>query len=138
MIRVVLDTNVIVSALLQPLGPSAYLLVQALNGSLQICLTGAIFAEYDEVISRPRLKRDPEIIAASLHAIRNAALWVRVMRTITVCPDPDDNIFLECAEAAEAEYLVTGNVRHFPTAWATCQIVKPRVLLDLLTAANKD
>lgn len=46
MIRVVLDTNILVSALLQPLGPSAQLLVLGLNGSLQLCISGNIYAEY--------------------------------------------------------------------------------------------
>src|SRR4051794_4497500 len=54
--RVVLDTNVLVSALLQPLGPSAHLLLLALNGSIRLCMTGSIYAEYEEVISRPRFQ----------------------------------------------------------------------------------
>jgi putative PIN family toxin of toxin-antitoxin system len=62
MIRAVFDTNVVVSALLQPLGPSAQLLLLALNGSIQLCITGSIYAEYEEVISRPRLQRSPEAV----------------------------------------------------------------------------
>ncbi len=62
MIRVVLDTNIIVSALLQPLGPSAQILVSALGGSIQICVTGNIYAEYEEVISWPRLQRPQDVI----------------------------------------------------------------------------
>lgn len=42
MIRAVFDTNVVVSVLLQPLGPSAQLLLLALNGSIQLCITGSI------------------------------------------------------------------------------------------------
>jgi predicted nucleic acid-binding protein len=53
MIRLVLDTNVLVSALLQPLGPSARLLLLALNGSIRLSITGSIYAEYEEVISLP-------------------------------------------------------------------------------------
>jgi putative PIN family toxin of toxin-antitoxin system len=56
MIRVVLDTNIIVSALLQPLGPPAQLLVLALAGSIQLCVSGSVYAEYEEVISRPRFR----------------------------------------------------------------------------------
>jgi predicted nucleic acid-binding protein len=51
MIRAVFDTNVVVSALLQPLGPSAQLLLLALNGSIQLCITGSIYAEHEEVIT---------------------------------------------------------------------------------------
>jgi uncharacterized protein len=53
MIRVVLDTNVIVSALLQPLGVPAQVFLLALSGALQLCMSGSIYTEYEEVISRP-------------------------------------------------------------------------------------
>jgi predicted nucleic acid-binding protein len=46
MIRVVLNTNIIVSALLQPLGPSAQIFLFALDGSIQLCVSGAVYAEY--------------------------------------------------------------------------------------------
>lgn len=70
MIRVVLDTNIIVSALLHPLGPPAQVLMLALGGSIQLCVSGSIYAEYEEVISRPRFQRREEIIGGALHAIR--------------------------------------------------------------------
>lgn len=135
MIRVVLDTNVLVSALLQPLGPSAHLLLLALNGSIQLCITGSIYAEYEEVISRPRFQRSPEVIAGTLEAIREAGLWVRPKQPVKACSDPDDDIFLECAQAAQAEYLVTGNLKHFPPSWVTTRIVSPRRLADHLSRA---
>jgi uncharacterized protein len=130
MIRVVLDTNIIVSALLQPLGPSAQILMMALGGLLQLCVSGSVYAEYEEVISRPRFKRSPEIIVAALQAIREKGLWVRPIEKLRVCLDPDDDIFLECAQAAHADYLVTGNLKHFPTAWQQTRVVTPRWLLD--------
>ena len=97
MIRVVLDTTIIVSALLQPLGPSAQIFVLALGGSIQMCVSGTIYAEYEEVISRPRLQRSEDVIAATLQAIREKSRWVRPAETVRACPDPDDDIFLECA-----------------------------------------
>lgn len=54
MIRVVLDTNVLVSALLQPLGPPAQLLMLSLSGVIQMCVTGDIYVEYEDVISRAK------------------------------------------------------------------------------------
>ena len=130
MIRAVLDTNIIVSALLQPLGPSAQIFMLALGGWLQFCMTGSLYAEYEEVISRPRFKRSPEIIAGALQSIREKGLWVRPTEKVRACLDPDDNIFLECAQAAHADYLVTGNLKHFPTAWEQTHVVTPRWLLD--------
>jgi predicted nucleic acid-binding protein len=48
MIRVVLDTNIIVSALLQPLGPPARVFVLSIGGSIQLCISGSVYAEYEE------------------------------------------------------------------------------------------
>ncbi len=93
MIRVVLDTNIIVSALLQPL---------ALESSTQLCISGRVYAEYEQVIRRPRLRLDEDTITQGLHAIREKSLWVRPTEAIEACADPDDDIFLECAQAARA------------------------------------
>ena len=134
MIWVVLDTNIIVSALLQPLGPSAQILILALGGVLKLCVSGEIYVEYEEVISRPRFARDPAVIAATLQSIRERAIWVELSSRLKVCADPDDDIFLECAEEARASYLVTGNVRHFPPSWKDTAVITPRRMLDILEA----
>ena len=107
MIRVVLDTNVI---------------------------SGDVYAEYEEVIRRPRLARDEEVIAATLQTVREKGFWVRPTETIKACSDSDDDIFLECALAASADYLVTGNLKHSPSSWANTQVVTPRRFLDLQPA----
>lgn len=90
-----------------------------------------MYAEYEEVIRRPRLARNDEVIAATLQTVREIGFWVKPVETIKVCSDPDDNIFLECAHAARADYLVTGNVKHFPQSWAGTLVVTPRRFLDL-------
>jgi putative PIN family toxin of toxin-antitoxin system len=132
MIRVVLDTNIIVSALLQPLGPPARVFVLAIGGSIQLCVSGNIYAEYEEVISRPRFQRSNEVVTAALQTIREKGIWVRPTEVVQACSDPDDNIFLECAQAARADYLVTGNLKHFPISWESTKIVTPRYLLDVI------
>lgn len=66
MTRVVFDTNIIVSALLQPLGPPAQAFLLALGGPVQLCVSGPVYAEYEEVISRPRFGRSQDVIAAAL------------------------------------------------------------------------
>lgn len=136
MIRSVIDTNVLVSALLRPDGPPAKILVSALNlNQLQACLTGEIYAEYDEVLHRVKFRRSADEIAKTLKGIREASLWVRPRVKIRACPVIDDNMFLECAEAAEASYVVTGNRRHFPERWNEMLIVAPMQLLALLSEA---
>jgi hypothetical protein len=58
-------------------------------------MTGSIYAEYEEVISRPRFQRSPDVIAGTLQAIRKAGVWVRPEQPVNACSDPDDDIFLE-------------------------------------------
>jgi predicted nucleic acid-binding protein len=49
-----------------------------------------------------------------------------------VAPDPDDNKFLECADAARADYLVTGNPRHFPKFWKKTKVITSREFLSIV------
>jgi len=55
-------------------------------------------------------------------------------KKITAAKDPDDNKFLECAAEAQADYLVTGNKKHFPKQWQQTRIVNTRELLQEITA----
>jgi predicted nucleic acid-binding protein len=91
-----------------------------------------MFAEYEEVIRRPRFHRTEETILSTLNSIRQNALWVRPGESVRACSDPDDDIFLECAQAIGAGYLVTGNVRDFPPSWLSTKIVTPRRFLEIL------
>lgn len=138
MIRVVLDTNIIVSALLQPLGPPARVFMLAIDGSLQLCISGSVYAEYEEVISRPRFRHSKDVIAGALRIVREKGFWVRPREAIRACSDPDDDIFLECAHAAQANYLVTGNLKHFPTSWSGTRIVTPRRLLNIVLPGTEE
>jgi putative PIN family toxin of toxin-antitoxin system len=131
--RVVLDTNIVVSALLQPLGPPAQVFLLAVSGSIQLCVSGNVYAEYEDVIRRPRLRRDESVITAMLHSVREKGLWVRPTEAVRACADPDDDIFLECAQAARAAYIVTGNIRDFPASWRDTRIVTARRFLEILS-----
>lgn len=135
MIRVVLDTNIVVSALLQPLGPPAQVFLLAMGDTVQMCVSGSIFAEYEEVIRRPRLRRTEETILSALETIRTKASWVKPSEPVRACSDPDDDVFLECAQASGASYLVTGNVRDFPLRWVGTEVVTPRHFLEIVAAS---
>lgn len=73
----------------------------ALSGRVQLCISAEIFSEYEDVIRRPHLKRSPDVIEATLESLRKAGHWVKPVDRVDECSDPDDNVFLECAEAAE-------------------------------------
>jgi putative PIN family toxin of toxin-antitoxin system len=133
MIRVVLDTNVVVSATLRDEGLPAAILDLGGRGVIQLFVSEQVFAEYKEVLIRPRLKIAPERIARSLAVLRKISQHVTPTRTVTVIKDDDpDNRLLECAHAARAEYLVTGNVKHFPKTFEGTRIVTPKQFIDLL------
>jgi putative PIN family toxin of toxin-antitoxin system len=110
---VVLDTNVVVSALLSPFGPPARLLAMALAGTLIPCYDGRILAEYAEVLARPKFAFDPAVSAAVIDRIQLTGLAVAARPCHIHLPDEDDRPFLEVAETALA-ILVTGNLRHYP------------------------
>ena len=131
MIRTVLDTNIFVSALLRPYGIPAQIFLLAITGTaIQLCVSGEIYAEYEEVIRRPRFNRSQNEIEGALKAVREKGFWVKPTTKVFACADPDDNIFLECAEASRAHYLATGNLKDFPSIWAGTLVVSPRQLLE--------
>jgi putative PIN family toxin of toxin-antitoxin system len=132
MIRIVIDTNILVSALLQPDGLPAAVLMLALSGEAELCVSDAVFAEYDEVIRRPHLKRPRDVIEGTLQSIRKLGHWVKPSVRVEKCTDPDDNVLLECAQAGEADYLVTGNKRHFPDRWKKTKVISARELIEHL------
>jgi putative PIN family toxin of toxin-antitoxin system len=101
-----------------------------LDPDTQLCVSGDVYAEYEEVLPRPKFKRSDSEIEAALRTIRDKGFWVKPTETVRACSDPDDDIFLECAQAAAAHYLVTGNVNDFPVTWAGTQIVTARQFID--------
>ena len=131
--RVVLDTNVVVSAHLNPAGLERAALNWALSQGFFVSET--ILKEYGDVLLRSKFKIDPGLASESLRLIRSRSTIVFPARTVTVSRDPDDNRFLECAEAAGADYFVTGNKRHFPTKYKNTRVVDAREFLDLIRPA---
>jgi uncharacterized protein len=132
MIKVVLDTNIIVSAHLKPDGLERSVLNLALAGRIHLYISTEIFAEYTQVLHRGKLKINHDSADESLQLIIAYAKIVKPAQTLYVSPDEADNRFLECAEEAQADYLVTGNKRHFPKHWKSTQVVNARVLLELI------
>jgi putative PIN family toxin of toxin-antitoxin system len=131
--RVVLDTNVLVSGLLKPDGNERRVLRLGLFARrITVLLSPAILREYEAVLPRPRLKLTASEVSQTLTALRAVAEWVEPDLTLRVTKDEPDNRFLECAVAGHAAYIVTGNARHFPRAYKRIQIVQARRLLELL------
>ena len=111
--KVVLDTNVVVSAMLSHRGVCRRILEAVIQGDLTLCVSGAILAEYENVLSRERLGIDKRDWQAVLDFIRLGAEQVMPARLPLNLPDPSDGVFFETAHASGA-ILITGNLRHFP------------------------
>jgi uncharacterized protein len=129
--RVVLDTNIIVSAYLNEDGQPFRILKLALAGAIDLYASEPILDEYKELLHRKSYPMDLRRAALLLKKLRDASSLVKPAMKLSEATDPDDNIFLECAQAAKAEYLVTGNPRHFPTHWKYTRIVLPRQFIEL-------
>jgi putative PIN family toxin of toxin-antitoxin system len=130
--RVVLDTNVVLSAVLKPDGLQKMIFQIALSPFCEVFVSAPILAEYEDVLSRKRFKLQPDEVEAVMSLIKKTANLVTPQNTVTASNDPDDNMFLECAEEAEADYLVTGNKKHFPAKWKKTKVVSGREVMNLM------
>ena len=129
--RVVIDTNVLISGLLSPFGPPGIIVGLITAGSLCSCHDSRIFAEYNAVLRRPAFPFAEEEVMALMAQIRAGGELVSVRPLPVRLPDPDDEPFLEVAAAAMAEFLVTGNLKHFPhDRRQGVRVVTPREFLD--------
>lgn len=132
MIRVILDTNVIVSAYLKERGREALVVSLAFSGAIALYLSPQILAEYEGVLERKQFSLDPDRRAIFVAQLRESGRLTRPTRKLSISPDPADNRFLECAEAVGADFLVTGNKRHFPKRWGKTRVVNTRELLEFI------
>ena len=131
-LRLVLDTNVLVSAALKPDGLQRTVLLLAMTKPARLYVTKAILAEYREVLARPEFKIRRGLQQQLLQLIKNHAQFVAPARMLQVAKDPNDNKFVECADAARADYLITGNQRHFPKFWKQTKIITSREFISIV------
>ena len=124
--RVVLDTNVLISAALKPSGLEASVVAAALRGSVEMCVTDEVWSEYEDVLARPKFATVRTESRKMLDELKTLAQRFCSTSPVTAALDEDDNRFLECAMAAEARYLVTGNLRHYPAECGTTLTVNAR------------
>lgn len=128
----VIDTNILVSAAIKPAGLQRTVLLLALTRPARLYVSPPILQEYREVLARPELRIPKGLRVQLLQLIRNRSRSVAPKRRLDVTLDPDDNIFVECADAARADYLVTGNQKHYPRFWKNTKIITPREFLELI------
>lgn len=133
MIRAVIDTNVLVSSALKTEGNEARVLDLVEANRIVPCLTAAILEEYAEVMSRRKRGLSHVKVDALLAGIREKGLFFVLNSVQRMSPDPDDDEFIACAMAADADFIVTGNRRHYPRdSYGRARVVSARELSEFL------
>jgi|SRR5580658_2964289 putative PIN family toxin of toxin-antitoxin system len=129
--RLVIDTNVLVSAALKPDGLQRTIFLLAITKPARLYVSAPILQEYADVLSRAELGIRKGLRLQLLQLIRNHSYMVEPSHSLAVTADPDDNIFVECADAARADYLITGNRKHFPAFWKSTKIITSREFIGI-------
>lgn len=114
-LTIVIDTNIIVSALLNPNGVSYIFLDRVFAGEYQVIVTSQIMKEYNDVLRRKKFRFSDEIIETVLTWFQNNAIFIEVEenRYMAQVVDSKDVMFYAAARCTKAR-LVTGNVKHYP------------------------
>jgi putative PIN family toxin of toxin-antitoxin system len=138
--RLILDTNILISALLSPLGAPAKLLDAWERKRFTLVACDALIAELREVARRPffraRLRASvAELLAAGL---RDFSFFCRDLPSGTVAPDPKDSFLLALAEASQSEFLVTGDKELLSLQQhQSTRVVTPAAMIEILQEAER-
>lgn len=128
----VIDTNVMVSAMLKNNSMPAQVLKEVLVGNINLLVNDDILSEYLEVLSRKKFHFPIDAVINLIDEIKKRAIYVDATPIEEYMPDPDDAVFYEVVMEARKEvdaYLVTGNLKHFPEK---VFVVTPKEMLDII------
>ncbi|MFN8368122.1 MAG: putative toxin-antitoxin system toxin component, PIN family [Candidatus Kapaibacterium sp.] len=133
--KVILDTNVVISALIQYGAPYKIINEFVLENKIHLCISKDLVAEYINVISRPKFSRYTdffhlaELLIADIQS--RATLYVPTLQ-LDIISDKDDNKILELADVSNADYIITGNTRDFTMEfYKTTRIISPADYYEL-------
>ena len=130
---IIIDTNVIISAMLKKNTPPSEILKEVFSGNVIPVVNDEILKKYREVLSRKKFGFDPETIQIILNELEKKAVFSdRLSADVSEMPDKDDIVFYEVTlymRQSEETFLVSGNLKHFPQKPF---IVSPREFLEIL------
>ena len=131
--KIVLDTNVLVSGLLNPYGPPGRIVQMVAAGWVSVCFDARVLCEYHDVLLRPKFDFRPEHVDSLLEQIRFGGVPTMAGPLTTHLPDRSDEPFLEVAISASVACLVTGNPRHYPSPLrGGIRVVSPAKFLEIM------
>jgi putative PIN family toxin of toxin-antitoxin system len=133
MIRLVIDTNVFVSALISTRSIPALLLDEA-GKKYTLFISKEILAEVEEVISRKKFGFSTQKISSAMEAIMSFSEIINPeLKVDVIKSDPDDNKILECAISCNAQYIVSGDSHLLDLReYGSIKIINPKNALELL------
>ena len=130
--RIVLDTNVLLSGLLSPSGPPGSIVQLITAGAVRICYDARILVEYRQVLLRPAFPFADVQVESLLDQLQADGDLVAALLLVERLPDPEDEVFLEVALSGNAQCLVTWNLKHFPEQnLQGVRVASPREFLEL-------
>jgi putative PIN family toxin of toxin-antitoxin system len=128
--KIIFDTNVVVSSLIQRGYPYRIMYEHFIGGKIQLCISEPLLQEYIEVLRRDKFSRFPDFFVkaeALLISIKNHAVLYSPRTTIDIIADKADNRVLELAAESHADFLITGNTSDFTfPVYEVTKIVSPR------------
>ena len=131
MIYAVIDTNVIVSALITKNSEAAtiHVIRAVLNGQVVPVYNKAIFREYEEVLKRKKFHLDESVVDSMISYFMAFGVEEEQIHTDLAFQDEDDRVFYEVSLSNDDAYLVTGNLKHYPR---TIKVLTPSEFVKLL------
>lgn len=132
--KIILDTNVIVSALISKGAPWEIVYDILLEDKVRVYISDAILEEYTEVLTRDKFARFQNFKANAdfiLAIIEELAIVKQPNIEVNILQDEDDNKFLELASTVDADFIITGNTKHFDIGdYKNTKIVTPAEYLE--------
>lgn len=129
-ILAVIDTNVIVSALISksPVSPTVRVIEKIFEGIVIPVINDDIIREYYEVLIRPKFKFDIRVVFQFIQSLKDLSIDGTRTEYDKALPDEDDRVFYEISLNKDS-YLVTGNIKHFPKS---IKVVTPKQFLEII------
>jgi putative PIN family toxin of toxin-antitoxin system len=126
--KIVLDTNIIVSAFINPKGTPGEIISLILAKKITICYDNKIFSEYMEILKNSKFNFDNILVDEFLDFIKENGEYIIAVPQKIKFSDEDDKMFYDVYKSSDAYYIITGNKKHFPNEK---NIITPREYIEL-------
>jgi putative PIN family toxin of toxin-antitoxin system len=133
--RIIVDTNVLISALIQRSYPNFIIYNYVLENLVKVCISEELFDEYLDVLNRPKFYKYPDFISKGefvLAQLETKASKFYPTKRLDVLTDGSDNRLLELAVESKADFIITGNTSDFTMSeFQGTKIVTPNEYWDI-------